>query len=37
MYFFFQAELDQSILHNFIQLRSDYKSHKLSTFLKGLS
>ncbi|XP_028165314.1 exocyst complex component 5 [Ostrinia furnacalis] len=31
------AELDQSILHNFIQLRSDYKSHKLSTFLKGLS
>ncbi|CAH2045399.1 unnamed protein product, partial [Iphiclides podalirius] len=31
------AELDQSILHNFIQLRSDYKSHKLSNFLKGLS
>ncbi|CAK1583645.1 unnamed protein product [Parnassius mnemosyne] len=31
------AELDQSILHNFIQLRSDYKSHKLSSFLKGLS
>ncbi|XP_069360823.1 exocyst complex component 5 [Maniola hyperantus] len=31
------AELDHSILHNFIQLRSDYKSHKLSSFLKGLS
>ncbi|XP_026760590.1 exocyst complex component 5 [Galleria mellonella] len=31
------AELDRSILLNFIQLRSDYKSHKLSSFLKGLS
>ncbi|XP_047994630.1 exocyst complex component 5 isoform X2 [Leguminivora glycinivorella] len=31
------AELDHSILLNFIQLRSDYKSHKLSSFLKGLS
>ncbi|XP_063895855.1 exocyst complex component 5 isoform X1 [Helicoverpa armigera] len=31
------AELDHSILHNFIQLRADYKSHKLSSFLKGLS
>ncbi|CAB3249137.1 unnamed protein product [Arctia plantaginis] len=30
------AELDHSILHSFIQLRADYKSHKLSTFLKGL-
>ncbi|KAJ8723923.1 hypothetical protein PYW07_007903 [Mythimna separata] len=31
------AELDHSILHNFIQLRADYKTHKLSGFLKGLS
>ncbi|KAG6449971.1 exocyst complex component 5 [Manduca sexta] len=31
------AELDHSILHSFIQLRADYKSHKLSSFLKGLS
>ncbi|KAJ0173631.1 hypothetical protein K1T71_010780 [Dendrolimus kikuchii] len=31
------AELDHSILLNFIQLRADYKSHKLSTFLKGLA
>ncbi|XP_022817885.1 exocyst complex component 5 [Spodoptera litura] len=31
------AELDHSILNNFIQLRADYKSHKLSSFLKGLS
>ncbi|XP_053613847.1 exocyst complex component 5 [Plodia interpunctella] len=31
------AELDRSILLNFIQLRSDYKSHKLASFLKGLS
>ncbi|XP_026314909.1 exocyst complex component 5 [Hyposmocoma kahamanoa] len=31
------AELDHSILLNFIQLRSDYKSHKLGSFLKGLS
>ncbi|XP_038206975.1 exocyst complex component 5 [Zerene cesonia] len=31
------AELDHSILLNFIQLRADYKSHKLSSFLKGLS
>ncbi|VVD01551.1 unnamed protein product [Leptidea sinapis] len=31
------AELDQSILQNFIQLRVDYKSHKLSSFLKGFS
>ncbi|XP_061384431.1 exocyst complex component 5 [Danaus plexippus] len=31
------AELDRSILHNFIQLRSDYKTHKLSSFLKGLA
>ncbi|XP_013184275.1 exocyst complex component 5 [Amyelois transitella] len=31
------AELDRSILLNFVQLRSDYKSHKLASFLKGLS
>ncbi|XP_045485567.1 exocyst complex component 5 isoform X3 [Pieris rapae] len=31
------AELDRSVLLNFIQLRADYKSHKLATFLKGLS
>ncbi|XP_004924508.1 exocyst complex component 5 [Bombyx mori] len=31
------AEFDHSILLSFIQLRADYKSHKLSTFLKGLS
>ncbi|XP_041969996.1 exocyst complex component 5 [Aricia agestis] len=31
------AELDHSILLNFIQLRSDYKTHKLSNFLKGLT
>ncbi|XP_049877648.1 exocyst complex component 5 [Pectinophora gossypiella] len=31
------AELDHSILLNFIQLRSDYKSHKLASFLKGLA
>ncbi|CAK1550555.1 unnamed protein product [Leptosia nina] len=30
------AELDHSVLLNFIQLRADYKSHKLSSFLKGL-
>ncbi|KAI5643086.1 exocyst complex component sec10 domain-containing protein [Phthorimaea operculella] len=31
------AELDHSILLNFIQLRSDYKSNKLAGFLKGLA
>lgn len=30
------AVLEQSVLSNFIQLRSDYKSQKLSTSLKGL-
>lgn len=32
-----QAELDRTILLNFIQLRSDYKSGKLANCLKGLS
>ncbi|XP_048486258.1 exocyst complex component 5 [Plutella xylostella] len=31
------AELDRTILLNFIQLRSDYKSQKLANCLKGLS
>lgn len=30
------AELDRSILLNFIQLRTDYKSQKLANFLKAL-
>uniref|UniRef100_A0A6M2DSW5 Exocyst complex component 5 n=1 Tax=Xenopsylla cheopis TaxID=163159 RepID=A0A6M2DSW5_XENCH len=31
------AELECSVLSNFIQLRTDYKSHKLATYLKGLA
>jgi len=34
---FFQAGLDRSILLNFIQLRSDYKTQKLAVSLKGLA
>jgi len=33
----FQAGLDRSILLNFIQLRSDYKTQKLAISLKGLA
>lgn len=32
-----QAGLDRSILLNFIQLRSDYKTQKLANSLKGLA
>jgi exocyst complex component 5 len=35
--FLFQAGLDRSILLNFIQLRSDYKTQKLANSLKGLA
>lgn len=32
-----QKGLERSILHNFIQLRSDYKTQKLANSLRGLS
>ncbi|KAF6213805.1 hypothetical protein GE061_011527 [Apolygus lucorum] len=31
------AALDSSILLNFIQLRSDYKSQKIASFLRGIT
>lgn len=34
---FFQSLLDRSVVLNFIQLRNDYKTQKLSNFLKGMS
>lgn len=33
IFYYLQADLDRSVLSNFIQLRTDYKTHKL-TLLK---
>lgn len=33
----FQSSLDKSVVINFIQLRSDYKTIKLSNALKGIT
>lgn len=36
-FFYFQNYLDKSVVLNFIQLRSDYKTIKITNSLKGIS
>lgn len=36
-FFLLQNNLDKSVVLNFIQLRSDYKTIKISNSLKGIS